>query len=102
MYSILKTSKQVLHHKKCQPITTSIFLTNNHIFFGFTDATFSIYSLYLSSPQPETLLHEGHTAQPVTDAKRLSETYSALLCSHASNVYLLEFEPDLTEKTANV
>jgi len=56
MYSVLKTEKHALHHKKHFPVTSSIFLTNKYILITFADSSFSIYSLYLSSPEPETLM----------------------------------------------
>ncbi len=48
MYSILKTQKRSLTHNKNITVTSSIFLTNNHILLTFSDRSISVYHLNLS------------------------------------------------------
>lgn len=49
MYSILKTQKKRIKHKKYSPVTTSTFITNFHILLTFADKSYIIYALRLST-----------------------------------------------------
>lgn len=51
MYSILKTQKRSLSHSKNLTVTSSLFLTNNHILLTFSDRSISIYHLNLSQSE---------------------------------------------------
>lgn len=51
MYSILKSQKRSISHKKNITVTSSVFITNNHILFTFSDCSCVLYSLNLSEAQ---------------------------------------------------
>ena len=47
MYSILKTRKTKLAHKKYSAVLTSIFLTDFHVLFTLANHTYMVFTLSL-------------------------------------------------------
>lgn len=48
MYSVLKSQKRSITHKKNITVTSSTFITNNHFILTFSDCSCILYSLNLS------------------------------------------------------
>lgn len=102
MYSILKTQKRSLTHKNGVSITSSLFVTNVHIFVSFSDCSCAIYFVNYGQDEKEHLVWEGYTSSIVVESKRLKEGLCALVCKKLSNIYVLEFKENHKDHTFNV
>lgn len=91
MYSILKSQKRSITHKKNITVTSSAFITNSHIVLTFSDCSCVLYSLNLSESQSEQALFETQTVSIVTHIKRLSEGVCVMLCKNLTAIYSFQY-----------
>lgn len=87
MYSVLKSQKRCITHKKNITVTSSAFITNNHFILTFSDCSCILYSLNLSEAQSEQVLYQTKTPAMVTHIKRISEGICILVCKNLAAIY---------------
>lgn len=56
MYSILKTQKRSIKHKKTVSITSSTFITNNHILLTYSDGICQVLVIRLGEQNTEKVI----------------------------------------------